>query len=273
MIAVASALAGLGAFLIATGRRGGLSERLGAYLGARPESRPDPAGSDPAAIGLARAGVDWSAAEYRTRRATAIAAGAAAGFLAAQGDLFVTGPARSMPALTFLGAAAGGVLFSMWLSGRRERRRDTLRQELPVVADVLALGVIAGESVPTAIGRFISTASGVAVEELRAVHEDYLAGAGLTGALRRATAATAAPEAGRLYTLLGNAHDTGGRLAEALIDLSADLRAGLERDLTTEGGKRALASYGPILALMVPVTLAFLMYPTLAGLRQLAGGP
>jgi tight adherence protein C len=273
MIAVASALAGLGVFLVATGRRGSLADRLGAYLGAAAHRPPGTADQDGIATSLARAGVSWSVAEHRARRAVAIGTGAAAGFFAAQGDLFITGPARSMPALTILGAAAGGLLYSMWLTGRRERRRDTLRQELPVVADVLALGVIAGESVATAIGRFNASASGVAAEELRAVHDAYLAGTGLTEALRRATVAAAAPEAGRLYTLLGNAHDTGGRLAEALVDLATDLRAGLERELTTEGGKRALASYGPILALMVPVTLAFLMYPTLAGLRQLAGGP
>jgi hypothetical protein len=47
----------------------------------------------------------------------------------------------------------------------------------------------------------------------------------------------------------------------------------LARDLTAEGGKRALATYGPVLALMVPVTLLFLLYPTLAGLRSLAGSP
>ena len=76
-----------------------------------------------------------------------------------------------------------------------------------------------------------------------------------------------------MYTLLTHAHDTGGRLADALADLSTDYRAMLARYLTAEGGKRALATYGPVLALMVPVTLLFLLYPTLAGLRSLAGNP
>jgi hypothetical protein len=66
---------------------------------------------------------------------------------------------------------------------------------------------------------------------------------------------------------------TGGRLSDALAELARDLRAGLERDVSAEGGKRALASYGPVLALMVPVALLFLLYPTLVGLRELAGGP
>ena len=69
---------------------------------------------------------------------------------------------------------------------------------------------------------------------------------------------------------MANAHGTGGRLAETLADLAADYRATLARDLTAEGGRRALSTYGPILALMVPVALLFLMYPTLVGLRQLS---
>ena len=74
-------------------------------------------------------------------------------------------------------------------------------------------------------------------------------------------------------TLLAHAHDTGGRLADALGDLGTDYRASLARDLTAEGGRRALTTYGPVLALMVPVTLLFLLYPTLVGLRSLAGDP
>jgi hypothetical protein len=76
-----------------------------------------------------------------------------------------------------------------------------------------------------------------------------------------------------MYDLLAHAHESGGRLATMLTELALDLRAGIERDLSSEGGKRAVASYGPILALMVPVALLFLLYPTLIGLRSLSGTP
>jgi hypothetical protein len=66
---------------------------------------------------------------------------------------------------------------------------------------------------------------------------------------------------------------TGGRLADALGDLAIDYRAALERDLMSEGGKRAIATYGPVLVLMVPTALVFLIYPTLLGLRALSGTP
>ncbi len=105
---------------------------------------------------------------------------------------------------------------------------------------------------------------------MRAIAADHRTGRGLPEALNLASARSAHAEAGRLYDLLGHAHRSGGRLADSLADLAVDYRAALARDLTAEGGRRALAAYGPILALMVPVTLLFLMYPTLTGLAALS---
>jgi tight adherence protein C len=161
----------------------------------------------------------------------------------------------------------------MWVSTRRERRARRLRFELPIVTDALSLHIIAGESIVTAIQNYVDEATGVAADELGTVLAGVEAGRGIAEALQRNVRRTADPEAARLYTLLAHAHDTGGRLADALGDLGTDYRASLARDLTAEGGKRALAAYGPVLALMVPVTLLFLLFPTLAGLRSLAGSP
>jgi len=178
---------------------------------------------------------------------------------------------RQVVGFALAGAAAGGLIQRAVGSTRRQRRAIRLHQELPTVADTLALHILAGESVSTAIGRFTTVARGVAAEEFRAVLP--MASGGLEESLRQASVVTAHPEGARLYDLLGHAHRTGGRLAEALTDLAVDFRAGLARDLTAEGGRRALTTYGPILALMIPVTLLFLMYPTLAGLSALSSTP
>lgn len=206
-------------------------------------------------------------------RLVAAAGGALVGVLLAQGDLFLQGPGRASLPLALLGAAAGWLLLGMYRSTRAQQRSRRLRLELPVVADSLALHVIAGESVGTAIDYFVGSAHGVASEEFAAVLDAHRDGASLAEALQSAGRTTADDEAQRLFALLAHAHDTGGRLADALTDLSADYRSALARDLTAEGGRRALATYGPVLIFMVPVTLLFLLYPTLAGLRSLAGGP
>ena len=212
------------------------------------------------------------APERLFHRTAAALAGALIGLLLAQGDLFLSGPSVvSSPLLAVVGGIAGSLVYNMVLTTRRQQRARRIRFELPVVADAIALHVIAGESVATSLDRFVATSHGVASEELTAVLDRHRAGAGLTESLDQAAKTSAASESGRLYSLLGQAHVTGGRLTDALAELATDYRAALGRDMTTEGGKRALAGYGPILALMVPVALVFLLHPTLVGLRELAG--
>lgn len=203
-------------------------------------------------------------------RLGAAAAGAGVGALFAAGHLFTAALPSQAPALIGLGAAAGLLAQRIRRTQAAAGRAARLLRELPTVADTLALSVLAGDSVGGAIERFAAASSGVAAEELRTALDRHRAGSGLADALARAAATTAHPEAGRLYDLLGHAHRTGGRLADALADLAVDYRAALARDLTAEGGRRAIAAYGPILALMVPVTLLFLMYPTLTGLAALS---
>lgn len=175
-----------------------------------------------------------------------------------------------LPALVVLGVLGGALAARAATSTRRQHRSHRLVQELPTVADTLALHVLAGESVAGAIRRVTGACHGVAAEELAAATADP---DGLEIGLRRAATTSSHPEGTRLYELLGHAHRTGGRLADSLGELATDFRASLTTELTAEGGRRALASYGPILAFMIPVTLVFLMYPTLAGLSALSATP
>ena len=195
------------------------------------------------------------------------------GLLVAQGDLLLAGRSRSTAALALLGAAAGWVLWSMHQTNMRQRTATRLRYELPVVADAMALHIVAGESINGAIGSLVDEMTGVASEELSQVLDTVESGGGLPEAFAEASRATAHHDATRLYETLSHAHMTGGRLADALGDLAIDYRAALERDLLSEGGKRAITTYGPVLALMVPTALVFLIYPTLLGLRALSGAP
>lgn len=261
---VAAVAAGAVYLAVSLPRPQRITVRVGDYL--------NPGRREPVSGPLQRP-LGWIQGEDVAHRAVAGAAGILVGLLLAQGDLFVQGPGRSALPMALLGGLSGWLIYGMHRTTLEQRRGRRLRFELPVVSDTLALHIIAGESVGTAIERYVEESNGVAAEELAAVLVQHHSGTGLTEALQQAALVTADDEAQRLYTLLAHAHDTGGRLADSLTDLSTDYRAALSRDLTAEGGKRALATYGPVLALMVPVTLLFLMYPMLAGLRSLAGNP
>jgi tight adherence protein C len=262
MTIVATAAAATAVFLLFTRRpRDRLGRHLAAYLlGSSPEDEqiPDAVGS-PRAVDV-------------RRRAAAAAAGAVVGGLlgasAAPGS-----PGRTIAGMALAGAGSGFLFVGVAATRRRDARRRSLRQELPTVADALALHVLAGESVPTAIERFCREASGVAAGGLSAVLARHRDGTGLPAALSEAARSTDHPDAARLYEALAHAHHTGGRLADGLAALAADFRAAIGREIVAEGGRRALATYGPILALQIPVTLLFLMYPTLVGLGELSATP
>lgn len=261
MSPLAALLAAAAVFLVGTaGRRVPMGDHLASYLAPAGPLVPVP-GLPPRRIRLTPAAAS---------RLGAAGVGAAAGWLVASGNLFIAPNPRAAPSLAALGAAAG--LLTRRLRRRRaaDARALRLRQELPTVADTLALSVLAGTSVAEAIQQFCIDSKGVATAELSAVVADHRTGPSLPEALARAAEHTAHAEASRLYDLLGHAHRSGGRLADSLAGLAVDYRAALARDLTAEGGRRALAAYGPILALMVPVTLLFLMYPTLTGLTALS---
>lgn len=202
-----------------------------------------------------------------------VVAGGLTGALASQGDLFISGTGRSAPLLTLLGASGGYFVWSTRRTNAQARKARNLRFELPIVADAIGLHVVAGDSVSQSIQSVTNDMTGIAVGELASVLERQEEGSGLMESLREAGETTAHPDGRRLYDLLAHAHESGGRLAIMLAELSVDLRAGIERDLTAEGGKRAIATYGPVLALMVPTALLFLLYPTLLGLRALSGSP
>ncbi len=199
--------------------------------------------------------------------------GATVGVLAAQGDLFLSGAGRSAPALAVLGAIGALMVRRARLTTLADRRVRRLRFELPVIADALAMHVVTGESVATAIRNVHTSTTGVARDELAAVLERTEAGEGLRESLAEAARTSIHADGSRLYESLAHAHAVGGRLTQVLTDLAEDFRAALERDITSESGKRAIAAYGPVLALMVPTSLLFLLYPTLLGLKSLSGAP
>ena len=245
-------------FVVSGGVRTSLSETLGRYL---LPTLPEPVADAPV---RAINGAPWM---------VSVLVGGLMGILASQGDLFLSGAGRSAPLLTLLGAVGGYFGWSFRRTNADARQARNLRFELPTIADAIALHVVAGDSVHQSIRTATQDMTGVSVDELKAILQRQDEGLGLAQSLREAGEITAHQDARRLYDLLGHAHESGGRLALMLAELSVDLRAGIERDLTAEGGKRAIATYGPVLALMVPTALLFLLYPTLLGLRALSGTP
>ncbi len=172
-----------------------------------------------------------------------------------------------------IGALVGSITHNLATRRIRARKARRLGRELPAVADFLALYILSGETVLGSLRHLVAEASGEAADEIRDLLHNIDSGTGVSDAIRSAARSSSHPDGSRMLELLGEAHRSGARLVDALQIFAADRRAAIGRAITAEGGRRALTGYGPILGLMIPTTLVFLMYPTLAGLDALAAGP
>lgn len=178
--------------------------------------------------------------------------------------------------LPIVSGAVSGVVVgaaAFLVASRRSSRRvqRAIAFELPAIADLLSLYLLSGDSVLASIGHVVADTSGESQRGLQDVLDRVDEGLSLPDALATASRETPHADARRLYLLLAQAHRSGARLVEALEMFAADRRSALDRALVEEGGRRALAGYGPILGLMIPTTLLFLIYPTLRGLDALGG--
>ncbi|MFI5955253.1 type II secretion system F family protein [Cryptosporangium sp. NPDC051539] len=177
-----------------------------------------------------------------------------------------------LPGLGVLGAlgAAGGVLGrDWWLSVQVRRRSDAMRAELPVVAELLALAVTAGEAPAAALRRVSETGRGELSRELARALGESRSGAGLITALEALAARAASEPLARFVDGIVIALERGTPLAEVLRAQAADAREAEKRSLLAAGGRREIAMMIPVVFLILPVTVLFALYPGLVSISTL----
>lgn len=301
--ALAGLGAGLGAWLVVArlaARRPSLDDRLGPYLrpvGGTGPSVPTPAGApapfrtlerllapvmrdairlvervgSPSADvegRLARAGRGGTLDQFRATQVVACAIGAAGGLAVAL--MLVTGrglhPVAAL-ALVAAGVAAGLVAHDVALTAAIARRERRLLAELPTVAELLALAVAAGEGPLGALERVGRTVQGELAAEIRQVLAETRAGAPLAAALEHLADRTGLAPLARFTEGIAVAVERGTPLADVLRAQAADAREASRRALLETGGRREIAMMAPVVFLVLPVTVAFAVFPGLAALR------
>ena len=158
-----------------------------------------------------------------------------------------------------------------WLTQQVRRREELLLAEFPVVAELLALAVTAGESPTAAIARVTRLSGGELAREL---------GGGARPGARRAcrwsTRCSRSPTARRSTPLarfvdgLLVAIERGTPLAEVLRAQAADVREAGKRRLLEAGGRKEIAMMVPVVFLVLPVTVLFALFPGLISIVSLA---
>lgn len=173
--------------------------------------------------------------------------------------------------LLCVGGVLGGVIGRDWLLSRRvARRKRTMLAEFPVVAELLALAVTAGEGPVGAIERVCRLTGGEVAGDLSEALGRARAGASLEQALESLRDRTTLDPLARFVDGLIVAIERGTPLAEVLRAQAADVREAGKRTLLEAGGRKEIAMMIPVVFLILPVTVLFALYPGLVSITQLA---
>jgi tight adherence protein C len=193
-----------------------------------------------------------------------VAAAAATSAVAGRLDVF------SVAGWCIGGLLAGVLGRDWWLSRQVHRRHQAMLAEFPVVAELLALAVTAGEGPTGAIERVARLAGGELAGDLSAALAHARAGMPLVQALEGLRNTTALDPLARFIDGIIVAVERGTPLADVLRAQAADVREAGKRALLESGGRREVAMMVPVVFLILPITVLFALFPGLVSITQLA---
>jgi tight adherence protein C len=174
-------------------------------------------------------------------------------------------------ALLCVAGLVGGVLGrDWWLTQQVQRREELLLAEFPVVAELLALAVTAGESPTAAIARVTRLSGGELARELGGALARARAGVPLVEALQQLADRTSLDALARFVDGVIVAIERGTPLAEVLRAQAADVREAGKRRLLEAGGRKEIQMMVPVVFLILPVTVLFALFPGLISIVSLA---
>lgn len=185
------------------------------------------------------------------------------------GSLGGTFDIRALPVLAGLLGVAGFLWPDHRLGREVRRRRQRLIAGLPVATDLLALSIMAGESVLGAFARVASATSGEVRVEFARVCAEVRSGTPTVDALEAFARRADCPPVARLVDALCVAIERGAPVADVLRAQADDAREAQRRTLMELAGKREILMLVPIVFLLLPTVVVFVFFPGLVSLDLL----
>ena len=220
------------------------------------------------AVRLRRAGLDRSIEAQRLRQLGWTAGGAVvAAAVALLAGVTGSGSQLATVAAPLVGAGVGLAASDHALTRAAARRAARIESELPTVLEFVALSLAAGEGVHDALTRVARVGSGVLADELAAVVAETRVGVPLAAALARLGDDLAIPSLSRCLAHLAAALERGSPLAELLRVQAADARMEARRAMLESAGRKEVAMLVPLVFLILPVTIAFAVWPGIVVLQ------
>ncbi|MDQ3732545.1 MAG: type II secretion system F family protein [Actinomycetota bacterium] len=221
---------------------------------------------------LSALGSDDTVEDFRIEQVIWGVLGLAAGAVLALAFTTLSGTLNLISVTLLCGAGLlGGVLGrDWWLTQEVTKREQVMLAEFPIVAELLALAVTAGESPVGAIDRVCRLSGGQLGKELAETLGRARAGTPLVEALQRLVERTSLAPLARFVDGLIVALERGTPLAEVLRAQAADVREAGKRELLDSGGRKEIAMMVPVVFLILPVTVLFALFPGLISIVSLA---
>lgn len=220
---------------------------------------------------LESAGLNLSPERFRVEQIVHAlgAAGTACLLVLAASSLGAAADLRALPVFAGLMGSAG-FLWPDYRLGRREReRKERLVAGLPVATDLLALSIMAGESILGAFSRVAEVTSGEIQAEFARVCADVRSGTPAVGALEEFGRRSDCPPVARLVDALCVAIESGAPVADVLRAQADDAREVQRRALMELAGRREILMLVPIVFLLLPTVVIFVFFPGLVSLDLL----
>lgn len=175
------------------------------------------------------------------------------------------------PLLVFCvaGAILGTLACDQHLTARVRRHEERAAEEFPVVADLLALAVAAGESPVAGLERILQVCHGDLSDDLVRVLADTRTGTPVSEAFLRLAGRTGVPSIARFSEGLAVAMERGTPLVDVLHAQATDVRETARRQLIEAGGRKEIAMMVPVVFLVLPVTVVFAFFPGYIGLTMI----
>lgn len=179
-------------------------------------------------------------------------------------------PERTIPLLILclLSFVLGVLLRENRLSAQTRAHERRVLEELPAVAELLALAVAAGEGPVAALERVVSRSQGPLSRSLGGVLGEIRTGAPVGEAFDRLAARTGVAVVARFAGSIAVAVERGTPLADLLHAQATDVREAQRRSLIENGARREVLMMVPVVFLVLPTTVMFAFWPGVMGLSQ-----
>jgi tight adherence protein C len=217
---------------------------------------------------LRQAGRTGGVDRFRSRQLLAGVVGAGGGLAIAVVLAYTSAaPAPVLVASVAVGTAVGVLAPEQLLVRAGGARQQRITDELPTVLEFLALSLSAGEGILDALRRVANTGNGELAREFGRVVAELNTGTALPMALTQCASLIDLPAFTRTVDQLVAALDRGTPLADVLQAQAQDSRDEVKRRLLESAGRKEVAMLVPLVFLILPVTIAFAIFPGLLVLQ------